>query len=146
MFKKIVYIVLGILIVLQLFSKNKNKAKTYEITQFIEETKPSVDVQKILSSKCYDCHTNKTNYPWYSKIAPLSFWINHHVEEGKEHLDLSNWSNYNVKRKIHKLEELVEEVEEDKMPLESYEILHGGLSLSEKNKLIKWAKKAISNY
>lgn len=146
MIKKIGLGLILILVAIQFFGSDYNNAKTTEVEVFIAETKPNKEVKNILAAKCFDCHSNKTNYPWYAKIVPVSFWINHHVEEGKEHLDFSNWENYNVKRKKHKLDELIEEVEEDKMPLESYEKLHGDLTVSEKEILITWAKQAISNY
>lgn len=146
MIKKIVIVFVIILIAIQFIGGEKNNAETPEVEVFIAETQPSKKIQAILASKCYDCHSNKTNYPWYAKIAPVSFWINHHVEEGKEHLDFSNWSNYDAKKKKHKLHEVEEEVEEHKMPLESYENLHGELTTSEREALITWAKTAMGNY
>ncbi|MGY5353821.1 heme-binding domain-containing protein [Wenyingzhuangia sp. IMCC45467] len=146
MIKKILITLAVVLIIAQFFGNEKNNAATRELTVFTLETTPSDEVSNILSSKCFDCHSNKTEYPWYANIAPLSYWINHHVEEGKEHLNFSDWSIYNTKRKKHKLEELIEEIEEGKMPLDSYENLHGDITTSEKEILISWAKNAIANY
>lgn len=146
MLKKILLGLVIVIIAIQFFGGEKNNAETHEVEAFVAETKPSTKVLTILESKCFDCHSNKTSYPWYAKIAPVSFWTNHHVEEGKEHLDFSNWANYKVKRKKHKLHEVEEEVEEDKMPLESYEMLHGDLTEAEKKALISWAKKAMNSY
>lgn len=146
MIKKLFLGVAIVLIALQFISIDKNNAETYEVTAFINETKPSTKIQEILESKCYDCHSNKTTYPWYSSIAPISFWINHHVEEGKEHFNFSGWSDYTIKQKAHKLDELIEEVEEGEMPLESYEILHGDITDSDKEALLGWANKAMSIY
>lgn len=146
MIKKISLGLLIVLIAIQFIGIEKNNATTPEVQDFIAETQPSKEIQAVLEAKCFDCHSNKTSYPWYTSIAPVSFWINHHVEEGKEHLDFSNWNKYNPKRKKHKLDELIEEVEEGEMPLTSYEILHGDLTESEEKILIDWAKKAMSNY
>jgi len=146
MIKKIFLGIAIVLVAIQFIGTDKNNANTYEVDTFISETKPSANIQNILKLKCYDCHSNKTNYPWYSNIVPISIWTNNHVQEGKEHLNFSNWSNYNTQQKIHKLNELIEEVEEGEMPLESYEILHGDLSISEKEALIDWAVKAITVY
>ncbi|NIJ45678.1 hypothetical protein FHR24_002146 [Wenyingzhuangia heitensis] len=146
MLKKIGIAVAIILVGIQFVKVDKNEAAIRDIDSFVIDTKANIEVQNILAAKCFDCHSNKTAYPWYAKVAPVSFWINHHVEEGKEHLDFSNWSNYKTKRKKHKLEELVEELEEDKMPLESYEILHGDLTESEQKLLIDWAKATILSY
>lgn len=146
MVKKILIVLVVVLIAIQFIGGEKNNAATPEVEAFIAETQPSKEIQAILEAKCYDCHSNKTSYPWYANIAPVSFWIGHHVEEGKEHLDFANWSNYDAKKKKHKLHEVEEEVEEDKMPLESYEKLHGGLTHDEKEALIAWAKEAMARY
>ncbi|MGY6647680.1 heme-binding domain-containing protein [Wenyingzhuangia sp. IMCC45574] len=146
MLKKVLLVIVIVLVGIQFIGVEKNDAATPEVDLFLAETKPSKEVQTILEAKCFDCHSNKTAYPWYSKIAPVSFWIGHHVEEGKEHLDFSNWANYDAKKKKHKLHEVEEEVEEDKMPLESYEKLHGDLTETEKEALIAWAKQAMASY
>ena len=58
------------------------------------KTIASAELKKSLKSACYDCHSNQTKRPWFSKIAPFSFWINHHIKEGKEHLNFSIWNTY----------------------------------------------------
>lgn len=146
MIKKILLVLAILLVLIQFVKLDKNNANTPEVADFIKDTEPSKEVQAILGSKCYDCHSNKTTYPWYSNIAPFSFWINHHVEEGKEHLNFSNWENYKQKRKIHKLEEVYEEVDEGEMPLKSFTILHGDLTEQEIELLTSWAKTAIVEY
>ena len=67
----------------------------------------------------------------------------HHINEGKEHFNVSEWEQYSDKKKDHKLEELIEEIEEMKMPLPSYTWTHGDLTADEKEKLIKWTKKLL---
>ena len=57
-----------------------------------------------------DANTDKTVYPWYGKITPINYLISHHVKEGKEHINFSNWNNYSLDKKEHKMEELYEEV------------------------------------
>jgi len=109
--KKILLALLVIFIGLQFYRPAKNDAEYRDITAFENETKPSQEVLVTLQSKCYDCHSNKTTYPWYAQIAPVSLWINHHVEEGNEHFNVSQWNSYSNKKKDHKLEELIEEVE-----------------------------------
>lgn len=146
MIKKILIVLVVILVAIQFIPVDKNDAATPEVTAFEAETQPSAEVKNILSANCYDCHSNKTAYPWYAKIAPVSLWIGHHVEEGKEHLDFSNWANYKAKRKEHKLEEVYEEVDEGKMPLKSYTNLHGDLTEAEKEVLVAWAIKAMKQY
>jgi len=91
---------------------------------------PPAEVKALIERACFDCHTNNTRYPWYAQVQPVAWWINDHVQEGKEHFNFEEFGSYSIKRKIHKLEEIIEEVEEDKMPLPSYRYLHGDARLT----------------
>lgn len=146
--KKIGWVALGLLLVIQFIPTEKNEGQLSSLDAFKNETKPSKEVENILSKACYDCHSNITNYPWYHSIAPINFWMNHHVEEGKEHFNLSEWNNYSLKRKEHKMEEFWEEVEEKHMPLDSYTWTHGDAKLSDEEiaMVVSWAKTVQENY
>ncbi|NMH86258.1 heme-binding domain-containing protein [Flavivirga algicola] len=144
--KKILIVLLIALILIQFFRPEKNDAAYREVVDFETETKVSKEVAAILKAQCYDCHSNKSEYPWYAEVAPVSFWINHHIEEGNEHFNVSKWDTYNDKKKDHKLDELIEEIEEGKMPLHSYTWMHDAMTQKEKEVLIAWAKKARENY
>ena len=78
----------------------------------------------MLRSACYDCHSNSTIYPWYTKVQPLGWWIKGHVRNGRKKLNFSEWTTLDEERKSHKLSECVEEIEERHMPLKSYTWLH----------------------
>lgn len=144
--KKIFIVLLVALVLIQFYRPEKNSAKYRDVAIFIEDTKPNKEVVAILEKQCFDCHSNKTTYPWYAELAPISFWINHHVEEGNEHFNVSKWDMYNIKKRDHKLDELIEELEEGKMPLDSYTWLHGAITNKEKEALIDWAKKVRLGY
>ncbi|MEO5859780.1 MAG: heme-binding domain-containing protein [Pyrinomonadaceae bacterium] len=102
------------------------------------------DVAAILKRSCSDCHTNESAYPWYSKITPVNWWLNHHVEEGRGELNFSVWSTYTPRRKAKKLEEICEEIEKGEMPLPSYLWAHRDATLSadESKLLCSWATSA----
>ncbi|WP_282121872.1 heme-binding domain-containing protein [Algibacter mikhailovii] len=144
--KKVLVGLLIALVLIQFYRPDQNNAATRNVTAFEDETKPSAEIVAILEANCYDCHSDKTAYPWYSEIAPVSYWINDHVEDGVKHFNVSKWSSYSLKKKDHKLEELIEEVEEGKMPLDSYTWLHGTMTASETEALLAWAKKARESY
>jgi hypothetical protein len=101
---------------------------------------PPPGVKAIFERACYDCHTNNTRYPWYAHVQPAAWWLNDHIEEGKKHFNFEEFGSYSTKRQLHKLEELIEEVEEDKMPLPSYRRIHSEARLTpdEVNSLITW--------
>ena len=146
--KKIAIALLVILVGMQFYRPEKNLAEGDYVATFETETRPNAEVKKILETTCYDCHSENTSYPWYNNIAPISYWLDNHVREGKEHLDFSDWGNYSAKKKDHKLEELVEEVEEGEMPLKEYTWTHkeARLTQAQKKALMDWAKKTRSLY
>jgi hypothetical protein len=129
-----------VLIAIQFVRIDKTKPETKESEDFIVMTNPPVDVANLLKSACYDCHSHETNYPWYSNIAPFSFMIEHHIEEAREHLNFSTWATYDTRKAIHKLEECAEEIEKNKMPMESYIKMHEEANLTEaqKERLVIW--------
>ena len=114
----------------------------------VERTNPPVisdldapsAVKDILRKACYDCHSNETNWAWYTKIAPASFLAVRDVNEGREHLNFSEWGNYTNKTEKIK-EEIWEEVREENMPLWQYRVVHSEAKLTqeEKNLLRNWA-------
>lgn len=74
---------------------------------------------------CFDCHSNETTWPWYSHIAPVSWLVQHDVEEGREHLNFSDWA-----QKRQEIHEAAEEMEEGEMPMPIYLVLHSEAKLS----------------
>ena len=144
--KKVAVVLLVVLIGLQLYRPEKNDAEYRDVAAFVADTQPTAKITAILETKCYDCHSDKTTYPWYAEVAPISLWIHDHVEEGNEHLNFSKWEGYSLKKKDHKLDELIEEVEEGEMPLNEYTWTHGGLSEEEKEALIQWTREVRAEY
>ncbi|MDC7996270.1 heme-binding domain-containing protein [Altibacter sp. HG106] len=137
--KSIAIIALIALVVLQFFRPEKNDSGYASVADFEAETKVSSEVATLLKNNCYDCHSNQTQYPWYAEIAPISLWLDDHVKHGKGDFNVSEWATYSLKKKEHKLEELIEEVKEGEMPLPSYTWIHGDLTSEEKKLLLQWA-------
>ena len=141
--KKIAWVLLIALIIIQFIRPDRNESESAGDTIFINETNPPEEVSVILKSSCYDCHSNNTVYPWYNNIAPVSFWIADHIDHGKGHLNFSEWDKYDNKKKDHKLEEVVETVESAEMPLTEYTWTHAHARLSDQQRaaVIEWAEK-----
>lgn len=146
--KKILLVLLVIFIVAQFFGPEKNDGDVASIEPFLKETMPPENVKVILKETCYDCHSSFTQYPWYNNITPVNYWMAEHVEDGKKHLDFSKWADYSVKKKDHKLEELIEMVEEKEMPLESYTWIHSEARLTDEQieSVNNWAKQVRMGY
>lgn len=147
-FKKILWLLLVVFVIAQFFRPEKNEGDLASLEPFLNETKPSENVAIILKEACYDCHSSVTRYPWYSHITPVNYWMNDHVKHGKRNLDFSKWSDYSIKRKDHKLEELIEMVEAKTMPLESYTLMHSEAKLSDAQikELVDWAQQVRFSY
>ena len=146
--KKNLMVLLVALVIAQFFGPEKNEGEISSLDNFLSETNPPENVKAILKESCFDCHSNTTRYPWYFNVTPINYWMAEHIEHGKDELNFSNWSKYNLKRKEHKFEEIWEEVEEKKMPLPSYTWTHGDANLSEDQieLLVNWAKDVQANY
>jgi len=137
--------ILGVAIIIQFFRIDKTNPPVKEQSDIIGYESVSRDVADILKTSCYDCHSNETNYPWYTNVAPVSWWIKGHINHAREELNFSEWASYTEKRKNHKFEEIVEKVEEGEMPFPNYLILHSEARLSnlQSELLISWAKEHL---
>ena len=140
--KKILILLAAILVLIQFIRPTKNESATNNNAADSASIKAPENIQALLQNSCYDCHSNNTNYPWYTHIQPIGLWMQHHVDEGKEELNFSIFNTYSAKRKKHKLEEIIEQVEEREMPLSSYTLIHkhAVLSAEQISSLKEWAK------
>ena len=131
---KIVAIVLFVaFIVIQFYRPDRTAPLIVEAETLEASTQVPEAVKQILTRSCNDCHTNKTNYPWYSQIAPASLFLASHVEDGRRHLNFSVWNTYETRRKRRKLDEICEQVTERYMPLPSYLWVHWDAKLSDED-------------
>ncbi len=141
MFRKILYALLAVFVALQLYRPAKNQ--TNDQTHHVSTKYPMSDeVRSILKTSCDDCHSNNTVYPWYAEVQPVGIWLAQHVNEGKKHLNFSQFTTRKLAVQNHKFEEVIEMVKEGHMPLGSYLWVHGDAALSDaqKNTLITWAQ------
>lgn len=99
------------------------------------------DVAAVLRTSCYDCHSNETIWPWYSRVAPVSFFIGHHVEEGREHLNFSQWGDLAPGNRTHAVSEIQEVIAKGEMPLAGYVKMHAEAKLApdELRSINEWA-------
>ena len=101
-----------------------------------------LEVDGILQRACYDCHSNETRWPWYAYVAPASWLVAWDVRHARSHLNFSTWGDYAPAKQRKKLEELVEMIEQDEMPLWYYRPFHRDAQLTreERDRLIAWAR------
>jgi len=133
--KRTFQILLLAFIVIQFIRPAKNRADGISNNDISKIYAVPADVDAILKSSCYDCHSNNTVYPWYAEVQPVAWWLADHVKEGKKELNFSEFASYRIGRQYRKLEEVNKQVKEGEMPLESYLWIHNNAKLSEGQKL-----------
>ncbi|MCC7297195.1 MAG: heme-binding domain-containing protein [Bacteroidia bacterium] len=138
--KKIALFLLLVFALIQFIRIDKTAPNSDPKKDFLAMNSASDEIKNILKIACYDCHSSQTVYPWYSEIAPISWWLKDHVNEGRKELNFSEWGNYKSRKQDHKLEECAEMVEEGEMPLNSYTWTHKKAILNEEQKgtLVRW--------
>lgn len=139
--RQIKKIALGLLIVfvlLQFIRPQKNNGIADTPVDITKAVNVPDTVMRLLKVSCYDCHSNKTVYPWYAEIAPGSWWLAGHIKNGKKELNFSEFSRLSARRMKNKLKSTAEQVDKREMPLKSYLLIHGNARLNEAQiKLIK---------
>ena len=132
--------ILALLLIIQFFSIDKNNPEINPELDFITIENPPADYSQMIKTSCYDCHSNETAYPWYSNIAPVSWILKAHINEGRGHINFSEWKNLPAGKRGHLKEECAEEITENKMPLKSYTLIHKNASLNktEREDLAAW--------
>ena len=137
---------LVIFILIQFIRPETNKHAGVQPNSVLTRHPASPQVTAILEKACNDCHSNNTNYPWYSHIQPAAWWMSNHVKDGKKELNFDEFLSYPIKKQHKKFEEITEEVKEGKMPMASYTWIHNDAKLTdaEKQALMDWAKQAAA--
>lgn len=95
-----------------------------------EEIVAPAEVMTVLERACYDCHSNETVWPAYSRVAPVSWLVARDVHEGREALNYSTWGRYSAEERSELLEESREEAAEGEMPMKPYVLLHPAARLT----------------
>lgn len=101
------------------------------------------NVEAVLKTSCYDCHSNNTNYPWYANVQPGGWWLASHIKKGKAELNFNEFGNYSKRRRQSKLKSIASSIEDGTMPLPSYTLIHKNAKLSKEDKvlLLNWVQK-----
>ncbi len=130
---------------MQFYRPARNITFGQDVTaDFIKVYNVPKNIAVILRTSCYDCHSNNTNYPWYSNIQPVGLFMENHINEGKEDLNFNEYGNYSKRRQNSKLEAISKEIKQNEMPLASYTLIHKNaiLSNAQKQEVLTWIKKA----
>lgn len=99
-------------------------------------------VDEVLRRACFDCHSNETRWPWYAYTAPVSWLVTSHVVKARGDLNFSEWPVFDREKVAHAFHDIAKQVEEGKMPLWSYIMMHpeARLGARERAMLVDWAR------
>ncbi|MCB0707540.1 MAG: heme-binding domain-containing protein [Saprospiraceae bacterium] len=138
--RRILLGLLAALVIIQLIPVDRSIPELDGREDLFSIVPASAEIATLVKESCYDCHSYKSEYPWYSKVAPVSWWIQNHINEGRRHLNFSVWGSYPEKKADHKLEECVDELKEGKMPLPSFVRMHPEADLTDTQRadLVAW--------
>jgi hypothetical protein len=140
--KKILYGLLLVFVAFQFYRPARNINTTPGTNDIAAKFPVPDSVKQILQKACNDCHSSNTSYPWYTNIQPVGMWMQHHVDEGKREINFDEFLTYKPRRQDKKMKEIIEQVEQNEMPLPSYTWIHKDAILTsrEKELIINWAK------
>lgn len=144
---KIILISLAVLFVaIQFIPSGIPENKPEDEKSIVNSSLVTEPILEQLRKSCFDCHSNQVRFPWYSKLAPSSWFLADHISEGKSNLNFSEWDDYSNREKIGLLEEIKDEVESGNMPLKSYLLIHrdARLNSEEISALLTWAGEATA--
>ena len=140
--KIFLYSLLGIFLLMQIYPSKRPEVTSINKDDLLMNENVPQNIESMLRSSCYDCHSNESTYPWYANIAPVKWWIYDHINEGREDLNFSNWKSLSKGDQAEALDDLATEVMDGEMPLEPYPITHPKAKLSEADRqaISDWAE------
>jgi hypothetical protein len=140
----IIAAVIFIFIVIQFFQPAKNDNPVNPQNDIVFKLEIPTAVKKKIVDACYDCHSNKTAYPFYNNIAPVSWILANDIKEGKGHLNFSEWANYDRKTQIKLMIKICDEIKAGEMPLKSYVFMHSKAIINPKEleEICQWTEQA----
>lgn len=138
--KKIILGLAVILIGIQFFQPLRNQSDEVTASHIERVYNVPQNVKTILTQSCYDCHSNNTRYPWYSRIQPGAWYMARHIKKGKEELNFSTFGEYSARKQRNKFRAMAGQVKDGEMPLSSYTLIHRNAVLSQQDKqvLVNW--------
>ncbi|TDS08936.1 heme-binding protein [Sphingobacterium paludis] len=128
------------LLILQFFQPSLNRSDELSAAHIENVYVLPENVKAILVQSCYDCHSNNTRYPWYSRIQPGAWFMAKHIQHGKAEVNFSDFGEYSVRRRRSKFRAMSGQIKNGEMPLWSYTLMHhhAVLSTEDKHILMDW--------
>lgn len=136
-------IIVVVFIAIQFVRPERNSEQVINRNELFAQLNDVPSVVRIsMLNACYNCHSNRTNYPWYASVAPLSWMISNNIKSAKKKVNFSEWHLLSADKQQHTLEEIAEVLEEGSMPPTPYKLMHppGNLNDVELGDIVEWVK------
>ena len=139
--RRLTYAALAIAVLIQFIRPAQTNPSVNPHNEISAVVPMNPNVTSILNRSCNDCHSNNTSWPWYSKVAPVSWLVTRDVNEGRRELNLSEWGTYAPQRRSKLLAKMCTEAREGEMPMLAYSVMHpkARLTTSDIQALCSWA-------
>ncbi len=136
------YILAGTVFAIQFIPIDKPGVNTNNPNDLLKNNNIPITIALKLRESCYDCHSNETIFPWYSKITPVNLLINKDIKKGRTHLNFSDWQSKKKIERATDLDKISTVVNTGEMPLKIYSLMHSKSHLTEKDKkdITGWAE------
>ncbi|MEO7081470.1 MAG: heme-binding domain-containing protein [Flavobacteriales bacterium] len=137
MIKRILYIALGIFVLAQFVQPDRSVPVVDPALDMLQMTGAPADIQQMVVGACYDCHSYQVQYPVWAYITPVNFWVQEHINEGREEVNYSRWDQFAGTKDASKSGKTVAKGE---MPPPNYAAMHGHaqLTAAQKEQLVAW--------
>ena len=129
--KRVSWGLVGILVIIQVIRPVRTNPAIDPKNEISASVAVPADIGAILSRSCNDCHSNRTVWPWYSAVAPVSWLVAYDVNQGRRALNFSEWGTRDPAKNHEMLGEICKEVTEKEMPGPIYPLMHSGAGLSD---------------
>lgn len=143
--RTILLLLLATLILIQFFPTMKNETDTLSDADLIRSQKMPSQVATLIQNACYDCHSSNTQYPWYNKIQPVSWYLEKHIQNAQQQFNFNNFEKYPINKQEKILRNMKTVIENKSMPPASYRFLHpeSRLSKDERQLIVNWIKRSL---
>ena len=140
--RRLLLIVVMILLAIQVYRPARTNPPEDPSHNLRAVAQVTPEVDQIFARSCNDCHSYKTVWPWYAKVAPSSWLVASDVDDGRRHLNFSEWTTLTTERQQRRLSQICSEVDEGGMPLRQYTWMHEESPLDEKQRetVCQWTK------
>jgi len=136
-------IVAAVFILIQFGQPNRSNPPIDQTMTIAAQAVFTTPVSRLVTTACFDCHSNETRWPWYSYVAPVSWLVADDVASGRRHLNFSEWGKYPKSKRVLKLGQIYEQVSKGDMPIQKYLYIHSDarLTAADRDSITDWTER-----